>query len=278
MDRFIHWRRGFALGDAVSLVAVIIVMASVLIAASHGTRREARLASDFAKLRRIAGYTESYAADFQDHFWSFSWQEGTTPSQYPDLQNANSNQQAAAHQAVDIMRRVGGRTDIPAIFSMFPFTLYSHLPLIDWAGMEMPCLDFIPDGDRHRLQWANDPIGFDLGKFSPYQPSPSPVNKRWPYSSGFELTFGAWERSEVGSRVQQVGSPTTSYIVLSTSDMGSTMRSLTHYPAWKSLVHSANDWHSRREGVAMFYPEGRVPLIAVDGHSRTLPMEESNLG
>lgn len=277
MVRFMHWRRGFALGDAVSLIVVLVVMASVLVAASHGARREARLAGEFAKLRRIAAYTESYAADFQDHFWGLSWQAGESPSKYQDLKFANTDKDAAGNQVIDLLRRYG-RKDMLKLPGWFPYVLYSHLPLADWMGGGIPLFDFVSESDRHRWNWANDPKAFDAGAFLPYQPQPMPINQRWPYSSSFELNFGAWEQSPAGSRVYQQGTSTYMYFVPNSSNLGATLRSPLRYPSQKSLIHASNDFHSRRKGLAAFLPEARVPLAANDGSVSMRTIADCNPG
>lgn len=279
MARFTRYQRGFALAEAVGLVVIGAILLSILVIAGVGQRREARLASDFAKLRRIAGYTESYAADFQGHIWGFSWTKEMVPlpTQYPDLKSAATDLQACANQAVDILRRVGDREDIPVITGWIPHISYSHLPLVDWVGLELPTLDFVSESDRYRWLWANDPAGFDAGKYLPYQPTPSPVNKRWPYSGSFEIGPATWDRSIVGNRVNQHGFAFDVFAVPSGGIYGPARVTDVTYPFAKTHVYARSEWVRTGE-IPALAECARVPMLFFDGAASRLLAAECNPG
>src|SRR5690349_12826625 len=103
-------RRAFALVELLALITVVGCVAALIVLLSGESRRMGRLGEDLGKLRQVGGLTAEYAADHADKFWTFSWRKGDSLSQYPELNNASSDLQAAANQAVDILRRRAGRT------------------------------------------------------------------------------------------------------------------------------------------------------------------------
>src|SRR5690606_31680995 len=160
-------------------------------------RQEAITASSLSQLRWMAGATSAYAADNGDRFWSYSWKEGPLPHSDPTLPaTAASDLQAAAIQAVDILRRRGGRSDIELPASWIPHVLYNHLPLVDYVGTRLPDFNLVAPGNKHRLNWARDPAAFDRGEFLPFQPEPGEAAKRWPYSSSYMASVGMWDLAE----------------------------------------------------------------------------------
>lgn len=202
--------RGFALPELGAIVFVAALGLALLIPAASDTRRQAGLGRDIANLRQIAQWTGMYAAENEDKYWTFSWKAGNQSSQWPDLRDPTTNLGAAVFQAVDIMRRRSGRGSGPTMIaipsSWLPHPLYSHLILADYLDRPLPDEEiFSSTSDLFRRLWASDPLGFDQGRFLPFQWDPTPSNMRWPYSTGYWLPFAYYDASPIGSRVELTG-------------------------------------------------------------------------
>ena len=271
-------RRAFALVEAAALLVVAVGVAALLLVFGAEQRRQGRLGEDISKLRTIGELTSQYAADNADLFWNFSWRKGQSLSQYPDLNNATDDLSAAANQAVDILRRVAGREDIPRISAWIPHVAYAHLPLLDYSK-ELPDETFISAADTHRLKWSRDPRGFDQGAYTPAPPGVpgDPNAKRWPYSSSFQLPTAFYDKSPVSGRISQAGGYNF-FTVPSNAVLGGQPRSAVAFPAHKVLLH---DSHARHFGVKQPYctlDPSRLPLLFADGSVHVKGAIESNAG
>ncbi len=286
-------RRGFTLVEAAMTLVVLGVLVAILVVAGDRTRRTAMLSQDLSNMRQIATLTGQYAADNQDLFWTFSWQGGEIyNSKYPDLNNPQDDKEGAVHQAVVILRDHAGRPDFPKITGWYPHLMYSHLPLLQHAGLAFPNRLFISAGEKARLLWASDPLGFDQGKFLPNQPQPSLINKRWPYSSSYQMASSFFDQAIATiDRVSQAGSE-QSWNIPSNGDLRARTLSDTAFPSQKVHLHDKYAWHfgtTEADSVAPampmvkgypFFaePHARLPLLFVDGHAAVHRSADSNPG
>src|ERR1051326_4036170 len=166
--------RGFVLVEAVAIAAVVGLLVALLCVMAGGSRRLGRVGDDVSHLKLLGSLTGQFAADNADRFWTFSWRHGEThQTQYPDLNNAADDLQAAANQAVYIMRTKGGLPNMPVINSWIPHIGYSNLVLADYANAGLPSLNMVSSGDTYRRRWEQDRTGFFQGAYLPYQPDRS---------------------------------------------------------------------------------------------------------
>ena len=276
--------RAFALPETAALAALAAVVAAILAVCGDSARRAARLGEDQANLRQLGAVTAAFGSDNAGQLWTFTWKAGQNPSSYPDLQFSASDVEAGANQAVDILRRVAGREDIPKITSWFSHLLYSHLMLYEYLDLEggVPSRAFISPGDANRLLWAGDPAGFDEGKFGLKQPTPSAANKRFPYSASYQLSTSFYDISAVNDRIYQSGVH-SAYITSTDTLLGGKLISATAFPSQKVLLHDPYAWHFGRYGPNNAYPfyafkEARSPLLFVDGGVRVRATPTGNPG
>ncbi len=263
--------RGFALPECAAVIVVGAVLVALLMIGGERSRRLARLGEDIAKLKQLGAGTATYAADQADLFWSFSWKQGHI-SQYPDLtaQAAQSDLAAAAAQAVEMLRRLAGREDIPPINGWVPHVLYSTLVLQEHLGTPFPTELTISSADTHRLKWARNPACFDQGCFLPCQPTPTSTAKRWPYSASFQLPPAFYDGSPVGSRVSQAGASNL-YSVPPGVLLSGRPVSEVAFPSHKVLAHDEFARHFGTRVPLFALAEARMPLLFADGsvHLRT---------
>ena len=268
----------FALPELVTLLVLAAVVAAILTLAAHDHRRAARLGEDAGKLRRIGGLTSQYANDNADQFWTFSWRKGQALSKYADLNNATDDNQAAANQAVDFLKR-HGRDDIFNITAWHPHRTYSQFALQDsYAGVADAV--FISAGDRSRLLWSRDPKGFDAGLYSPVPSNPAPPQnnaKRWPYSGSFQLGAAFYDKAPPLSRASQ-SSTHAHWSVPMTAILGPHTLAEVAYPSHK--VH-VSDGHARHFATAQpfaTHDQARLPLLFVDASVMVRAAAEANKG
>lgn len=150
-------RRAFALAEGGVLAGVVGLLVCVVAVGAGQERRSAGLAGSLANLRRIGESTGSYAADFDDQFWTFTWSVQDNDSNYFDLQNPEHHIDAIAYQAVDIVRR-RSRKDVPGPNgSRFVPPWLSTLVLVDYLDEAVPAEWAVSPGDEMRLAWQRDP-------------------------------------------------------------------------------------------------------------------------
>jgi hypothetical protein len=273
--------RAFSLPE---LAAVTLVAATGLAIASIGadrSRRNARCGEDLSHLREIGANTGSYAADFSDLFWTFSWHSGANVSEWPDLQFASDSVVATRLQMVDILRR-HGRVQMPSLLgsSFVPPYGYSGLVLDDYLGAMIPDRRFVAAGSR-QIDWANDPAGYDAGHYTPdlgHSLAPS-VTWRYPYLGSFKLGVAFFDSSSPTTRITPY--QWTSSFLLFTGPSGSTVggRAMSEaaFPAQKVLLQ---DEASRYFGTPTWHsdPAARTTVLMVDGAASVRSYAEANPG
>ncbi len=273
--------RAFALIEAAAILAVLATLSAIFIVIGNRGRQLAMASDDLANLRHIGQLTGQYVADNQDFMWAFSWKKGQALSQYPDLNISSTDLEAQANQAVDIARRLTGSSiaEMPKIFGWFPHTTYTHLVLEDYAGMKIPNRMFIGTGDRYRLLWTTDLAGFKTGEFLPYQPSPSSIAWRWPYSASFSMPPAFYAEESGPNAPSQSGNNYNMWSVIG-SNMGVKPISSIAHPSHKVLVHESHSRHfgKRQPFFAVGSGEARVPLLLVDGSADVGATAAANKG
>jgi type II secretory pathway pseudopilin PulG len=274
-------RSGFALvelGAALTTVGVLLV---VLAVGAPRSRHLGWQAGSIANLHEYAAVTASYAADYGDQFWSYSWPVGVpTPSQYPDLHNPPSDPLgASAQQAVDILRR-RARSDMIFINSWVPSVLYPHLPLADYLSTRLPMRFTVSPGDRNRLLWSNDIDGFSRGTF-PNQPDVSdPAGLRWPYSSSYRVpqAFFTPDSDTSAQGTLYGGADWQHFAYTHTFNFGNRRASKVNFPSQKVHVSDSAQWQGVQNPVFFAYPFARVPVLMVDGSARVRATSQANPG
>src|SRR5262245_48998414 len=236
--------RGFTAVELATAMAAMAVLAVLALVAGSNQRRLGRLGDDIGRLKEIGVASAQYWSDNADRFWTFSWRPGQIyQTQYPDLNNAINDLEAASNQLVYLLRTRANRPDMPVIPSFVPHLNYHTIVLADDLGQRLPWMATVSSGDRSRLKSAADPACFDQGCFSPCQPLPStPANKRWPYSSSYSVPFAFFDLSPVGSRLN-FSTTTGTVLVFATAVLGPQQFSNVSFPSQKVLLHDRIAWH-----------------------------------
>jgi Tfp pilus assembly protein PilE len=272
--------RAFVLAEAAGVVVILAILAAVLCISTGDARRRSRLAGSIANLQHYAAGTSAYAADNDNRVWTFTWRAGDNLSHYPDLNGATSDNQAAANQAVDILRRRAGRLDIAPITGWVPNILYSHLVLNDYLDQPLPTKTIASPEDVNRLAWQRDPLNYFNLPNRPNFPTADNANKRWPYSSSYELGAPFFSRDAGTSQGQTVQQDSNDhhYYYVGTLPMGDRRLTQVAFPSQKAMVYEQFQRFFGSRVVYGAYDEARVPILFADGSVGVRATNDSNLG
>lgn len=266
---------GFTLIELLVVVAIIALLIAILLPALGEARRAGKLTMCLSNLKQFGVATGSYAADYEDRIWGFTWRKTDInnpqlPSQWAPFQQATNDVYAGKMQALDILSRRTGRdyTDFVAIAgaAWIAHVLYSHLVIQDYLAARLPEKMVVCPEDIHRNNWQIDPKNnFERNVWMPFQPSGlDALNARWPYSSSYQPPTATYDRSAAPSRITQASSHST-YYVPGTVSVGNLRMSEVMFPANKVHLHDQEQRHYTKKRLFFGVAGSRQPLLMFDG-------------
>ncbi len=273
--------RAFTLIELLVVIAIIALLVSILLPALSKAKEAARAAQTQSNLKQFTTSINAYSADFNDRIASFTWKPNEVYD--PELGAAGTSVQAAANQAVSIIRNRadrgnGSSNPIGQINNWIPHILYSHLILLDYMEHSLPAEMVVDPGDKVRQVWASDPIGFlQLG------PGERPTGggadvQRWPYSSSYQFVPATYA-PDLGPTVTQNGNQHNQYNTPGNVPLGNRSFASVSFPAQKVFFHDSHQRSGQRDTPIYYaYDEANLPLGFADGHVSTEATSGANDG
>jgi hypothetical protein len=267
MERY-PLRGGFVLAEAAAACVVVGVLAALLLVAAAESRRQSSLGDSLANLQRFAAVTAAYGADNTDQFWTFSWRAGVD---YGFGGIASTDVQAAANQAVEIMRRRGNPA-IVRITGWIPHLSYSQLALADYLDLTLVQRWWASPEATQLLQWQDDPATLP----------PGTNNLHLRFQSSYELGPAFYSPDALQDGVPTIAQAGYQHSLFFVGDsntrLGTRRQSDVRLPGQKVHMYDHYQRHFGPSTPYFMYAEARVPLLMADGSAAVRNTSDANRG
>ena len=273
-------RNAFTLIELLVVIAIIGLLISILLPSLALARKSGRAVVCTSNQRQFGLGYSTYAVDFKDRIATFSWKSGNNESQWSALHvpqifgpaNATSDNFAAIDQAVDIARRLSGRSDLLPPANWSPFFYYSHLVMNGYLAQRLPEPMVVCPEDQARLARQRASV-------SPSTWIPG-SNPDWhlAYASSYALVSCAYSADESSGLGQTMGpGPMQDVNTLGQLPLGRRSLADVMYPGQKVCMM---DEYSRHKGRFSYYAYDDVvqPVLFFDWSVRYAKTAQSNPG
>lgn len=280
--------RAFTLIELLVVVAIIALLIGILLPALGEARKSAKNLIDQTNLKQFGTVLGSYSADFQDTIFGFTVRKGNfSNTEFTDLKTAATDVDAAANQAVDIIRRRAGHdaSTFPKITGWIPHVWYTHLTVQDYLAARLPEKMVVSPHDRARLYWQRmvveegvKPMEFYAKCPNAYKPLGSTsANQRWPFGSSYSLAIASFDKTGDPTQRLKVAEWNSVYTpggaVLGARKLGDVA-----FPGAKILK-----WTTAERGYRKFesfwgYPDSRSTVTMFDSSVQVVRTSAANVG
>lgn len=273
---------GFTLIELLVVISIIALLIVLLLPAMAGARRASRLAACSANLQQMGIATASYAIDFHDRIWNYSWTASANlPTDSTDLRSAANDMDAARNQYVDTFRRLTGRP-LNRETTLIPQILYGHWVLFDYLAKRLPEAIYTCTEDRVRLAWARDLDAFAAGSAPPYPSAaatpipPGDRDIRWALSSSYEVSISSYDglqsmylnqpnHPDIMRRLKNTVGNHFLFNPTANWKLSQQLISIVTFPSQKVFLHEGHARHESRTQTYYAVPGAKVNVCFFDG-------------
>jgi type II secretory pathway pseudopilin PulG len=285
--------RAFTLIEVLVVIATIALLIGLILPAIGKARKTSRAMLCSSNMRQVGVGLQNYASDSKGWLGVFSWQPGTNPSVYTDLNNALMAFLAHNNQAVDIERHVCGdsATTQPRIMDRILSRNYSYLPLIygGYLADGLPNRAVVCPDERDALIWQRNYSGRStsasdimVGTADPDPQASDSFHRFLAFWSTYQTVPAAWSNQTGASALSQAAQPTEDSHLLYNQFSGqsyfnTTMDKVT-FPSSKVYIFDLFDRHSAKRTIFHAYPDAKQPLAFFDGSVSVKRTGDANKG
>jgi prepilin-type N-terminal cleavage/methylation domain-containing protein len=302
LNRGSRRKSGFTLIELLIVIAIIALLIGILLPALGEARRAGKLTVCTNSERAFVQAAVNYASEHKDTLPAMDWRAGQLcPSDIPGWglyanHYFSSDVDGACYQVVyTIIKKTGLNASYAQVpQGWIPYILYSHIPLIDYMGGQLPFPQSACPEDTWRLtiqKFYDNPTASGL----PYPTSGGDGIAyiwRWPFSSTYNIHPAHWGPSRqsygtapdgsraltamwypvTGSTFTTDGQPSVS------GQYGYTKLSDVRFPSQKTMMSDDYGRHFGRKAIIYADPGCRQPLNFYDGSVRVYKTGDCNPG